>query len=304
MSGRKVVVVFGATGMQGGSVARALARSGQFTVRGVTRDLESKRAQDLVADGVDLMNYDLNERSGLQLILNGAYACFVNTATDFFDPNCLDTEIAQGCLIADYCKSEGVRHVVFSSQLHSVRVCSIMARHLVAKAEIEQYMRELALPLTCLIMPVYYQDLCHIFRPRTTDGRNYDIEIPMGQTPLDMMSVDDVGGIVVSVLLNRDFYLDKTVSVCGDKITVREMALALSKYLRPKVFKDKQLTVYEFNQRRCQDLPGATDWANMFQFFMRVDQRYNLSESKKLNPAVRSFEQWVEQNAAMLNEII
>ena len=50
-----------------------------------------------------------------------------------------------------------------------------MARHLVAKAEVEQYMRELALPLTCLIMPVYFEDLVGLFRPQTRDGRTYDV---------------------------------------------------------------------------------------------------------------------------------
>ena len=68
-----------------------------------------------------------------------------------------------------------MKHVVFSSQLHSQKICSIMARHLVAKAEIEQYMRGLGLPLTSLIMPVYYEDILDIFRPSTMDGRNFDL---------------------------------------------------------------------------------------------------------------------------------
>ena len=63
MSGdRKVAVVFGATGNQGGSVARALAKTGRYQVRGVTRDLTSQRAQELRVQGVDLMNFDLNDR--------------------------------------------------------------------------------------------------------------------------------------------------------------------------------------------------------------------------------------------------
>ncbi|GFN73547.1 nmra-like family domain-containing protein 1 [Plakobranchus ocellatus] len=243
----------------------------------------------------------LEALSGLQLILHGAFACFVNTATDLDDPNCLDTEIAQGSLIADYCKSEGVQHVVFSSQLHSQNICSIMARHLVAKAEIEKYMRDLGLPLTCLIMPVYYENILDTLRPVTTDGIHYDLEIPMGLTPLDMMSVEDVGPVVVSILRSGRLFHGKTESICGDKITVREMAHVLSTYLRPKVFKDKQLTVHEFYQQRSCDLKGCIDWANMFQFFQRVDQRYNLSITKQMNPSLQSFEDWVRTNAAAIN---
>ncbi|RUS71668.1 hypothetical protein EGW08_020574, partial [Elysia chlorotica] len=289
------------TGLQGGSVARALVQSGEFSVRGVTRDLSSQKAQRLRNDGVDLMNYDLNDRSGLQLILHGAYACFVNTATDFDDPNCLDTEIGQGCLIADYCKSERVQHVVLSSQLHSQNVCSIMARHLVAKAEIELYMRDLGLPLTSLIMPMYYENILDILRPSTTDGRNFDLEIPMGSFPLDMMCVDDVGPVVLNILRNRAHFLGKTETLCGDKITVREMAQVLSRYLKPRTFRDRQLTVHEFYQQRSCDLKGCIDWANMFQFFQRVDQRYNLSITKQMNPGLRSFEDWVRSNAQAIS---
>ncbi|GFS10880.1 NmrA-like family domain-containing protein 1 [Elysia marginata] len=240
-------------------------------------------------------------KSGLQLILHGAYACFVNTATDFDDPNCLDREIGQGCLIADYCKSEGVQHVVLSSQLHSQKICSIMARHLVAKAEIEQYMRDLALPLTSLIMPVYYEDMLDMLKPCTMDGKNFDIEIPMGTTPLDMMCVEDVGPVVVNILRNGRLYLGKTESICGDKIKVKEIAEVLTRHLWPKVFKDKQLTVHEFYQNRSCDLKGCIDWANMFQFFQRVDQRYNLSITKQMNPNLKSFDDWVRANAQALN---
>ena len=63
----------------------------------------------------------------------------------------------------------------------------------------------------------------------------------MGQTPLDMMSVDDVGQVVLHVLDNTRQYLDKTVSVCGDKVTVKDIAKVMTKWLQPKVFKDKQV---------------------------------------------------------------
>ncbi|XP_059176726.1 nmrA-like family domain-containing protein 1 [Physella acuta] len=298
---KPLVVVFGATGKQGGSVARALARSGEFSVRGVTRDESGARVQELREAGVELVTFDPTESKGLERILNNAFACFVNTYTDFDDVNCLDTEIAHGCLIADYCKSANVQHVIFSSQLHSNKICSLMARHLVAKAEVEQYMRDIDLPLTCLIMPVYYEDILDIFKPQTADGKTYDIQIPMGTTPLDMMSVEDVGPIVLTVLRHRNQYLSKTVSVCGDKITVREMAQVLGKYLKPRLFKDKQITAYDFQTKRSGDLKGSADWANMFQFFQRVDQKYNLSVTKQMSPEVRTFDTWVQQNQARIN---
>lgn len=49
----KVVVVFGATAAQGGSVARALkaGENGGYTVRAVSRDPESEKAKALTEEG-------------------------------------------------------------------------------------------------------------------------------------------------------------------------------------------------------------------------------------------------------------
>ena len=67
--------------------------------------------------------------------------------------------------------------------------------------------------------------------------------LPTGFTPLDMMSVEDLGPVVLQVLSNRDKFLDKTLSVSGDKLTIREVAFVLNRYLAPKSFRDKQVSV-------------------------------------------------------------
>lgn len=65
--------------------------------------------------------------------------------------------------------------------------------------------------------------------------------IPMGVTPFNMMSVEDVGDIVGIIFSNKTAFLEKTLSVCGDKLTVREMAAYLSRHLAPTQFKEKQV---------------------------------------------------------------
>ena len=67
--------------------------------------------------------------------------------------------------------------------------------------------------------------------------------LPTGFTPLDMMSVEDLGPVVLQVLSNRDKFLEKTLSVSGDKLTIREVASVLNRYLAPKSFRDKQVSV-------------------------------------------------------------
>jgi len=55
----KLLTVFGATGVQGGSVIRAVvadsALSQSFKIRGVTRDASKSSAQDLTSQGVEVV---------------------------------------------------------------------------------------------------------------------------------------------------------------------------------------------------------------------------------------------------------
>ena len=52
---KKVVVVLGATGLQGGSVVTSLLNDGGYTVRALTRSPENERAKALAARGVDIV---------------------------------------------------------------------------------------------------------------------------------------------------------------------------------------------------------------------------------------------------------
>lgn len=61
MTDRPLVLVTGATGAQGGSVARHLLRSGRWAVRAVTRDPRSAAAAALTALGADVVACDLTD---------------------------------------------------------------------------------------------------------------------------------------------------------------------------------------------------------------------------------------------------
>lgn len=59
----KVIVVFGVTGLQGGSVAKAILNdsvlSKGYKIRGVTRDTSKPAAQALAKQGVELISVSI-----------------------------------------------------------------------------------------------------------------------------------------------------------------------------------------------------------------------------------------------------
>jgi uncharacterized protein YbjT (DUF2867 family) len=67
-----MIVVTGATGLQGGAVTRHLLKDG-WHVRALTRNAASKPAQALMASGVEVVQGDMGEAASLRPIFAGAY---------------------------------------------------------------------------------------------------------------------------------------------------------------------------------------------------------------------------------------
>ena len=72
MSTKKLLVVFGATGAQGGSVIKAVLKdpkaAGEFKIRGITRDPTKPNAKALAEKGVETVTVCLTFRISILLI--------------------------------------------------------------------------------------------------------------------------------------------------------------------------------------------------------------------------------------------
>ena len=71
----KIIAVTGATGQQGGAVARKLLKDG-WKVRALTRDSGKPAANELASLGAEVVPGDLENRSQLDVAFRGAYGAF------------------------------------------------------------------------------------------------------------------------------------------------------------------------------------------------------------------------------------
>ena len=62
----KVIVVIGVTGNQGGSVALRFLKDPAYQVRGLTRDPTSSKAASLAAQGIEIVQANLDDVSSLE----------------------------------------------------------------------------------------------------------------------------------------------------------------------------------------------------------------------------------------------
>jgi len=75
----KVIAVTGATGVQGGSVARTMLKTPGWSVRAITRNPNSDAAKALVSEGATVVQADFDDESSLAKAFEGATAIFAVT---------------------------------------------------------------------------------------------------------------------------------------------------------------------------------------------------------------------------------
>src|SRR5919112_5988486 len=110
-SGPRTIVVTGATGLQGGAVARRLLEDG-WHVRGLTRNAASKQALALRAIGAEVVQCDMGEAASLRPVFEGAYGIYSVQNPFIGGP---EAEVRQGKTVADVAKDVGVTHLVYGS---------------------------------------------------------------------------------------------------------------------------------------------------------------------------------------------
>jgi uncharacterized protein YbjT (DUF2867 family) len=115
MAEKKIIAVIGATGTQGGGLARAILDdpNGGFGVRAITRDVNKDKAQALKARGAEVVSADLDDVESLKKAFAGAYGVYA--VTNFWEHFSAEKEKAQAKNIADAARAAGVKHVIWST---------------------------------------------------------------------------------------------------------------------------------------------------------------------------------------------
>ena len=111
MAQKKIIVVFGATGAQGGGLVRAILNdpNSEFAVRAVTRDPNSDKAKELAKMGAEVVKGEIDDVQSLKRVLTGAFgAYFVTFFWDHFSP---EKEKSEAKNMAEAAKEAGLKHV-------------------------------------------------------------------------------------------------------------------------------------------------------------------------------------------------
>ncbi|KAL9098742.1 MAG: hypothetical protein Q9163_005652 [Psora crenata] len=230
----KLLVVFGATGQQGGSLINTVLAdpelSKQYAIRAVTRDTSQLAAQALKSKGVQLAQADADDISSLQQALKHAHTVFILTIT-LNGAGAKETEVKQGKLIADTAVAAGAQYLIFSSGPPAKKISGKNVDIFDAKAEIEDYIRGLKVKSAFYAPGSYMENFRGIAQPRPTEEPGvYQIaNIPANNTPMPLLdTAADTGKFIAPILSNPDKYEGRVFYGATKLYTYDEAAKAIS----------------------------------------------------------------------------
>jgi uncharacterized protein YbjT (DUF2867 family) len=313
MSDKKIIAVLGATGGQGGGLARAILEDadGEFAVRAVTRNPNSDKAQALAALGAEVVQADLDDRASLEAAFSGAYGAFC--LTNYWEHFSPEKETAQGRNLAAAAAAAGLKHVIWSTfedtrdfvSLDSDRMPTLMDHykvpHFDAKAAANHYFTEAGVPTTFLYTSGYWENFIHFgWGPQRGPDGKLAVTYPLGDAHMPSIAVEDIGRCAYGIFKRGPELVGKTIGVAGEHLSGAEIAAGLGQALGEEiVYNEVPADVY-----RSFDFPGADDVGNMFQFKRDFEDQYrgarSVEFSRSLNPALKSFSAWLEENASKI----
>ncbi len=293
MSHQRIILVTGATGAQGGSVALALLHNNRFAVRILTRNAHSAQAIALQNAGAEVVQGDLNDPESLKQAMSGCYGVF--GVTNFWEH--FELEYQQGKNLIDAVQQSGIRHFVMSTlpDYHALSKGELAVPHCDMKAALENYARSRQVFFTFVHVAFYYENFLHFFPlQKSTDG-HYCFGFPQGDTKLAMFSVEDLGGVVSSIFDHPLEYIGRTVGVVGEDRSCAEYAAIMSRVLGREV----RYQHIPREQYASLGFPGAEELANMFDVQRRFipNRLVDMIESYALHPNMQSFEKWLVKHS-------
>ncbi|MCX8279882.1 NmrA/HSCARG family protein [Phyllobacterium sp. 0TCS1.6C] len=282
------ILVFGATGQQGGSVSGALSNAG-WRVRAFVRDRNGPKALALQANGIEVVQGVFAEPQTIRDAMSGVHGVFSvqpsspgGTVTD-------EEEVGMGIAIADLAVEAGVSHLVYSSGGAVGDVPTGMG-HFDSKAQIEAHVRQLPITAT-IVRPASFMEM--LMMPGFgLDQGQFNFFMRPDQS-MQFIAVADIGRFVAAIFANPAEFGGKTFEIASDRVTGGELQALFSRTAgRPIAY-----------QRFPEEvLAGNAFLAKLTALFDagRLSGKADLEKLRVINPQMTTFAHWLETDGREL----
>ncbi|KAK7425852.1 hypothetical protein QQZ08_007702 [Neonectria magnoliae] len=295
--------VCGATGTQGGAIARHL-RAKNIEVNALARDPTSGPAKALEALGVKLWHGDYDNKEVIAAAMAGCTAVFINLMPNLQD---LNTEIGWAKNLLEAGKAAGAKHVVYSSSFSANQTEKIkfldqqgfVAMVLRSKHAIELEVQAAGYEHWTILRPGnfmanYLPPLVRMYAGLIETG--VWTTAMTAETVLPMVDTETIGRFGAAAILEPERFSGKDVTFAdqlmgGDEI-MAELSAATGRELKVVYLTDEEI---EEQQGSNIFIGGQLVMRDMSQFV-------NLDEVKEWGIPLSTFKAFLEREKERVNE--
>lgn len=282
MEYKRNIFITGITGNQGSAVAKHQLEQNNSVI-GLTRNANSEKAKQWKAQGVTIIEGNINNPVSFQSHLDKADVAYLVQALQR-----KDKEIIQGKQFIDSIKPENNTHLVYASVLGADLNTNVP--HFESKFEIENYIKSKNLDYTILRPASFYEN--HLFPRVANDIKKGKYISPLNKScKQQMIGIDDIGKIAATVISNKEKYNNKTISIATDEWQIGNI---------PQMFSDAINKPVNYKK-----LPGfitrlamGKDLSKMFKYMNQNDfcVLNNIQEVRDEFNISGDFKSWINKN--------
>jgi uncharacterized protein YbjT (DUF2867 family) len=280
-SGR-IVAVTGATGRQGGAVARHLLSDG-WQVRALTRRPDRPAARAIAALGAEVVRADMMSTSDLAHAFRDVYGVY---SVQNFMLDGIDAEIEQGKNVADAAKAAGVQHMVYGAAGTGATDTGIGSWD--SKLAVQAHVRALDLPLTVL-RPMAFVELMTdkgFFPPVSTWSLMPKLMGP--DRPVGWICVDDLGAIAARAFAEPDKFVGAELSLAADVQSIAQCR-QIWREVTGRSPRRVPMPVWLFHRFVGTDLTTMWSWLRTATF------QIDTAPTRRLLPSALTVRDWLDR---------
>lgn len=272
---KRPILVFGSTGRQGGSVVKALLKTG-WSVRALV--LDATASLNLRNAGVELVQGSFEDTDVIRSAMKGAYGVFSVLPGNLT----AEDEVRHGVAIADIAAETGIEHFVYSSGASSGNVLTGVPRF-DAKPRIEAHVRKLPITTT-IIRPMIFMEM--LVRPGFGLDQGRLVSLIRPDHAIHLTAVEDIGKFAAAVFADKARFSGKTLKIASDRMTGRELEVAFTEAA------GRPITYERFPD---EVLSANADLAHMAKSLEDgpLAEKVNLDAMREINPELLSLRSWL-----------
>ncbi|MFI1797437.1 NmrA/HSCARG family protein [Streptomyces sp. NPDC020379] len=277
------VLVLGATGRQGGTVARHLLERG-WAVHAFVRDPGKPGAQELASRGAVLVQGSLDDPASVRKAMTGAYGVF-----SVFTPthgNGLDGEERHAALVAEAAREAGVAHLVHSSVGGVENPGGVGWRE--TKLKVERTVRSAGLPTTFLRAVYYMENFLDLPPVLDTEGTLVLSRGLLPTTTLQIIASRDIGWFAADAFDDPDRFIGAELEIAGDELTGPQIAEAMGRHAGRAA---------RFVSVPIEEIARQNEWmAKTFIWFNEVGYKADIPALRSAHPGLLTFDAFLRQS--------